>query len=195
MPADKYLKDRRTGDLYGWNYEMAKFPYMKEVERGEDGWDDGKPDPTYVDPEAPKPTSDVFPQAGTSSEMEEDRARVEREALERAANKGRAELDEPVEGSELYGGKDADGNGVPDGGPVPQENAAPPYDDNGCMLLGYDEDDLPVYETVEERDERINTEANAHPHVESEQPPGPAPEVDGVVEEPAKTEKKGKKRS
>jgi len=50
------LQDRRTGRLFGWNHEMAKIPYMKEVDDESDDFVPDKPDPTYVDPT----TGDLF---------------------------------------------------------------------------------------------------------------------------------------
>lgn len=167
--GQKYLKDRRTGELYGWNHEMSKLPYMMEVIVGEEGWDDGKPDPNYVDPEAPPPSQEVFPQSGTAAaELAADADKVTAEALEKAAKQGREDLD-------------ADDDKKPDD--------AAPFDENGCMLLGYDDADQPVYETEEERDERVAAEAKAAPHEEPRagEETGPAPVEE---EQPKRSRKK-----
>lgn len=139
--SDRYLKDRRTGELYGWNHEMSKLHYMKEVQRDEDGWDDGKPDPTYVDPNASPPADPVFPVATNPADLEADRQKTESEALARASEQGQKDLNDPA-----------------------------PYDEEGHAFLGYDEDGDPVYETDEERDERVTAEAGPLP------PPGSEPD-------------------
>lgn len=104
---------------------------MREVVRGEPGWDDETPDPTYVDPDAPQLAASVFPVAGQADvELEADRLETEQTALERAeaAAKGEEDLD---------------------------DTDIPPYTPEGHMLLGFDDEEQPVYETDEERDERV----------------------------------------
>jgi hypothetical protein len=118
---------------------MAKFPYMKEVDSEDEDFNDGKPDPTYIDPDAPQGGTAVFPVADLAEDWKNTEA--ETIAAAKAAAEGRAALDEQE--------------------PEPELEEAPPFDDDGHALLGYDEDEVPVYETDEERDERIvNEEAN-----------------------------------
>jgi hypothetical protein len=146
-----YLRDRLTGDLYGWNYEMAKLPYMKEVSESDDDFsaDNTGPDPTYVAPPEGFPVS--------SDELEKDRKVTEEAALAKAAAAGAKELDEPVDNTDL---------------PPPE------YDSEGHKLLGYDADDNPVYETDEERDERLSEEGEAEEPLEEEtQVEAPAPKT------------------
>lgn len=163
--SDRYLKDRRTGDLYGWNHEMAKLHYMQEVHRDEEGWDDGKPDPTYVDPTTVG--SPVFPMAeqpanlagsdlpgGSMSpaQLEADKLAAENEAIARAAEQGQKEL-----------------------------NTDPPeFDEEGHAFLGYDANDEFVYETDEERDARVAGEVAPNggedPLPAEDQPPLEEPE-------------------
>lgn len=47
----RYLKDRRNGELHGYNHEAAKLKYMKEVDSEDEDFNDGQPDPTYVEDE------------------------------------------------------------------------------------------------------------------------------------------------
>jgi len=149
MTVGKYLKDRRTGLLYGWNYEMSKLPYMKTVQTDEEGWNDEQPDPTYIDPDAPRPVEALSP---VNASLEDDRIQVESEALARAAEDGQKELNEP-----------------------------PAFDEEGHAFLGYDTDDGPVYETDEERDDRVAAEEEAAeepeevPELEPEPEPEPKP--------------------
>jgi hypothetical protein len=127
----RYLRDRRTGEKYGWNFEMAKLPYMKEIDSDDDDFDQDVPDPSYDDPDAPKVTEPVFPVAA----LEDDAAQTVKAAVDKAAAQGEAAL--------------------------VTEDEAPEYDKEGHALLGYAEDDSAVYETDEERDDRLADEAAA----------------------------------
>src|SRR6476619_249144 len=71
----RYLKDRRTGEVFGWNYDMSQLNYMKEVDESDADFNDGKPDASYVDPETGRTMGEI--------QAEKDRSQ---EALERATS-------------------------------------------------------------------------------------------------------------
>lgn len=144
----KYLKDRRTGELFGFNHEMAKLKWMKEVEDSDDDFNDGKPDPDYYDDEGGFP---VAQQASAPTPPNEA------EVLS-AAKQGEADLGEataPVDEPPIA---------MPEE-PVPDGEPPWAYDTNGNRLEDGDTGKPLVYVLDKDRNVVID-EATGEPLLE-----------------------------
>jgi hypothetical protein len=53
----RFLRDRRTGEIFGWNYEMSKLKYMRQVDDSDADFNDGKPDEDYTEDESGFPVA------------------------------------------------------------------------------------------------------------------------------------------